>query len=227
MRTRRRAPKVVWLPTTNQFESAAGLNAQELVHTFSGAAVKGDEIASASPLTFDQPELGLANSSLADLESSGYRLRRIVGKIYCVCDQKAVNMSGQYLVTAGFMVKRAAPNGAAVATGSPAIQSDIRDPWIWRRTWIIGNGATTNPVTKFADSANFSNFEGGPGTYDGPHVDQKTARIVSEEERLFLVLSTVALEAATSGTEEVTYLYDLRILASMRTNSGNRRNASR
>lgn len=89
---------------------------------------------------------------------------------------------------------------------------------------LFNNLSTTGSPTTVGPE---SNMEMG-SVADGPHVDQKTARIVSSEERLFLTVSATVLTG--SGGELVTSAFvntDLRVLASMRTSSGNRGNASR
>lgn len=228
MLRRRRAPRVVWLPTNNANELAAGLNIHEVFFTYPGGEPKGAEIVNAFPLTFDQPRGVGATDSLSDTENSGYRLRRLVGKIYVAAAQANQQDAGAWICTAGFIVLRVDPAGNPLQVPSPAVQIDIADPWIWRRTWIVANGQSGNLAGNLVDTANFSNFEGGPSAVDGPHVDQKTARVISQEERLFLVLSTVGAEASAIGaTQDLEWLWDLRVLATMRTTSGNRRNASR
>jgi len=76
---------------------------------------------------------------------------------------------------------------------------------------------------------NYSELAGG--NFDGPHVDQKTARIVGPEERLYLDVTATVLSQVSSTTNEVPFtlacITDLRILGTLRTNAGNRRNASR
>lgn len=75
-----------------------------------------------------------------------------------------------------------------------------------------------------------NNFALGNGSlYTGPHVDQKTARVVGPEERLFLdVTATVLFDGAGAATTTGFLIHsNLRVLGSMRTQLGNRRNASR
>lgn len=63
---------------------------------------------------------------------------------------------------------------------------------------------------------------------EGPHVDAKTARIVGPDQRLFLVVTnTIQGGSAAGGVSSCEVITDLRVLASMRSSQGNRRNASR
>jgi len=228
----RRKPRVVWLPPTNA-NSFGGLNTNGIqifaVNT-SGVAPKATgEI----PLVIDSQDDPLApETSLADVENSGYRLRRIVGKIWVQCQGSDENTAGFGLVTAGLIVRRSNPadgQSFAILTSNENLIStqeigNYGDPWIWRRSWLIGNPLVADPEFGFV----FNNYGHGPSAVDGPHVDQKTARIVGPEERLFL---DVTVHQNTEDQGEIpivwTVLADLRVLASMRTSSGNRRNASR
>lgn len=63
--------------------------------------------------------------------------------------------------------------------------------------------------------------------YDGPHIDQKTARRISKEERLFFILSGVNVGNAATTAGAVRLVLDYRLLASPLRVMGNRRNASR
>jgi len=222
----KRRPRVVWLPNETAF-NLANKSASTIVQAVGPGAISLEGV-NAIPLVFDQPFQGSAGTSLADIESSGYRLRRVVGKIYASVEQKEAADGGAVLCTAGIIVLRV--DDAGVATNpsiSPQGIQNVSDPWVWRRTWVLANGSSTNINTQFVDSSPFSNYEGGPSAVDGPHIDQKTARIVSTEERLHLVLSTTLLHTADAEASEVQWLWDLRVLGSLRSSSGNRRNAVR
>jgi len=230
----RRKPRVVWLPPTN-LNSFGGLNTNGIqifaVNTTGVAPKATGEI----PLVIDSQDDPLApETSLADVENSGYRLRRVVGKIWVQCQGSEENTASFGLVTAGLIVRRSNPatgTSFAVSTSDENLIStqeigNYGDPWIWRRSWNIGNPFIVEAENAFGLTAN--NWGHGPSAVDGPHVDQKTARIVGPEERLFLDV-TVHQNTADQGKIPIvwTVLADLRVLASMRTSSGNRRNASR
>jgi len=254
---RRRKPKVVWLPTTNTFSvdnnASSTWSLANVAITGADAATGGSGGQIEVPIVMD----GIAsdplnpNSSLADIESSGYRLRRIVGKVYCFIAQTLNNTLTQNVediwgVTAGFMVRRVNPQTggslAALSGGPPFVEIDpaqidnSMDPWIWRRSWLLSNYISDSfgvPLTASIQSTlvhagGGSNYGRGypGGNAEGPHVDQKTARIVGPEERLFLDVS--AMPILTTGVDtSLVIIYDIRVLASMRSNIGNRRNASR
>lgn len=77
------------------------------------------------------------------------------------------------------------------------------------------------PATNFGNS--------GASALDSGHIDQKTARIVGPEERLFLDVSVTALaqELENNGITFIDCAFEMRVLASIKSGSGNRRNASR
>lgn len=244
---RRKSPKVVWLPQTNanSIGSAFG-NVTSSVQQFivANAGDPGDQSVGEIPVVLDaegQDPLGNGPISLSDMFNSGYRLRRIVGKVFVAALQEQGSAGpASCICTAGLIVRRIDPTtgtSLALLTGnaeelSPSQIRNASDPWIWRRSWILNNILATAAGTSIAFGAsgsthNWANQSGS--ALDGPHVDQKTARIVGSEERLFLTVST---ELLTSGTDaqtplNVVVLTDLRVLASLRTNLGNRRNASR
>jgi len=235
---RRTKPRVVWLPNTNANSVAADnrngiqfffLDIDPLTAPFRGTA----EI----PVVIDgEPNPLAADQTLSDVENSGYRIRRIVGKIF-VGRQQDTDAGSPFstVVTAGLIVRRINPEtGASLAslnaTGFLQDPQDIEnwgDPWIWRRSWWMCNGSS-DAAPNSVDIP-FSNMECG-SVADGPHVDVKCARIVSSEERLFLNV-TAQIPAGQEGGATITashlVITDLRVLASMRTSTGNRRNASR
>lgn len=248
---RRRKPKVVWLPPTNAF-SVDPLNTsawQIASLTFDGTAV-GNIGAIEVPIVLDgtQSDPLDATSSLADIESSGYRLRRICGKIFiflAVPDVQDV-VTGMFGVSAGFIIRRTnvSTGGSLAVAADPTFESidpaairNSSDPWIWRRDWLLNDGANEQgaavALTNQA-AQRIANQLKAPGTntskagylHESAHVDQKTARIVGPEERLFLDVTATSIFAAAEQTTMV-LIYQFRVLASMRSNIGNRRNASR
>lgn len=249
---RRRKPRVVWLPQTNANSIGTGTQVYQLA-VISVAGVTGTSLTSEIPLVLDnqQEAFDVNSPSLSDIESSGYRLRRIVGKLFVEASQFEIgNGSGvtavaSAIVTAGIIVRRAdsATGGSyAAATGQAEIDTgtveNTGDPWIWRRSWTLGNNGALQLLSGIAPNqtsrqsfptTNFTELAGGIA--DGPHIDQKTARIVSNEERLFLDVTCTVLgegpNPSTDGPIVIAYWTDFRILGSLMTSAGNRRNASR
>lgn len=246
---RRRKPRVVWLPPdpTNRI---GGIPTGAVAETDSGwfrfsigvAGAAGTHTTAVQPLFSDIPSIdfqagGAPVSSLADIYDSGYRLRRIVGKLFVAMRIPAaepVGNAAELAVTAGIIVLRTGPSGEPLGTTAladtlyaPSIIKSWSDPWIWRRSWIVGNpveaasGPNAGPFWPETNAAYGS-------VMDGPHIDQKTARIIGPEERVFMVIDCMTpVGLPQQGAGEVFIYGDIRGLASMRTTVGNRRNASR
>lgn len=248
MARRTKRPTVVWLPNDRQNRlgvapspAAAGTDSAILIAALGIPAITGPVGVVVLPVVLDEPQgLTLAQTSLADVEGSAYRLRRIVGKIFIQPAQRAVigiNDASAFVVTAGFIILRTDDVGNPLSLLTPTSYDpqsldNIRDPWIWRRTWFLSNldgRAARNVINPDERTSAFAQDTlAGPGAIDGPHVDAKTARIVSDEERLFLVVSAVSLDGTAQGLDQLALIIaDLRVLVSMRKQSGNRRNASR
>lgn len=239
---RRNKPKVVWLPCTNVNSLDEGFGPNTTTQVVSTTIFTGG---AGSSTTLEMPVVQDGNqsdpldpvASLSDIENSGYRLRRIVGKVYVFIGQAGTPTASLFAVTAGFIIRRTAENANTGAnTGfsqanslnpqsiDPQRIGNSMDPWIWRRTWMLGNNGAAG--TTFADAPGTNFGAQYPGPLEGPHVDQKTARIVGQEERLFLDVSAMNVFGNDTQTSLVV-ITDLRVLASMRTSVGNRRNASR
>jgi len=246
---RRTKPRVVWIPPTaeNSVDSAGRSTWSITTSVGIPTNVAGATTTFEVPLVLDgtQSDPLNATSSLADIENSGYRLRRIVGKLYAFITQTQAQDEVLFGVTAALIIRRTADDGTSLATAGGAVQrfspADIdnsMDPWIWRRSWILSDGPTFDGIagavtpaqlaTQFGagPGINYGNYTGGIG--EGPTIDQKTARIVGPEERLFLDISATNLLGNGDGTNtNLVCFHEFRVLGSMRTSSGNRRNASR
>lgn len=238
MRSRRKQ-RVVWLPpdpnnriaqqgpvgpTFNSLGTAEIITAQN-PGDFAGTAfpVAGD-IGNADNFVMDGAH------SLSDLFNSGYRLRRICGQLFVCCRQRQyqdVLSATNWLVTAAFQVMRVDTTGNPVdaQAAAPDILVNQDNPWIWRRSWLMTNfGAfTPGPDDPYGSVSNL-----GLSVREGTFVDQKTARIVGPDERLFMNVQVTTLNG--SGGVDLTGIqlyWNLRFVASLKTNLGNRRNASR
>lgn len=237
MRRTRRGPKVVWLPPDTTFNATnTALNSCGIVNfildagSADGSGIGLGEI----PLVVDATP-DSTTASLSDIENSGYRLRRIVGKIFVALVVPNPTGPGQQrvCVTAGIIVRRTTSAGevsAAAAfdpdTAMPCREENWTDPWIWRRSWLLSQREPDIDTFAIDNGEVATNYAHGPAAVDGPHVDQKTARIISQEERLFLSVSATGIVG--SGLKNaVRVVTDLRVLGTMRTSSGNRRNATR
>lgn len=240
MARRTKRPRVIWFPqdTTFSVDSATDDESvyQRAVHDLT-AINAGDSVTSIHPVTLDAPPVPspLDQITLSDLENSGYRLRRIVGKVFCAVRifTGAAFGPSPVICTAGYIVLRCDEAGLPLDTNidrySPNIVASCDSPWIWRRSWIVGNSFAPVLTGQMGFDINQSNNGRCAGSVmDGPHVDAKTARIVSKDTRLFLVLATTALSSGQNQIlTTVDWVWEQRVLGTMRTSSGNRRNATR
>jgi len=236
----KKRPRVVWLPPTNA-NSIDSVTIQSGIQAFrvdvSGAVSSATgEI----PLTIDSDDDPQAvTNSLSDVENSGYRLRRVVGKIWVRADPSELAVVEFIVVTAGIIVRRSEQStgqSLALLTGlEPMLSTNdttaYGDPWVWRRSWLLHNNSAPGAI-QLAIPGPETNYGVNCGSaLDGPHVDQKTARVVSSEERLFLDVTVRTNNTGAVDQDEnvlsTLIVTDLRVLASMRMSSGNRRNASR
>lgn len=206
------------------------------------------------PLTFDQPQQGRGaitteQTPLDDFIGSEYIIERIVGnQFYNLATDATAGFSGganlgrAILVTAGVFVARAddldpnSPAGGAILAEelrnySPASVENIREPWMFRRTWLLGagptglyggggglvndpTGATREIRTIFAYPSSNVYYGTAAG---GPHVDIKSSRRVRQDERLWWVTSAqnYPTGTATTGTFTVVGMFDYRILGQL------------
>lgn len=240
---KRRAPKVVWLPPDrfNCLGTGPGVGATSGLQNGIKHAVipipsgTGSAHTEVFPVVQDAQTDAtlLSGGSLADYEQSAYRLRRVVGKIFIGGQQEAVaDLQTETIVTAGLIVLRTHQVGGVIVPlnttteeYSTQMLQNWGDPWIWRRTWVIGNipQAVSVGARELYPETNIT----VAGNLDGPHVDAKTARIIGPEERLYLVITGAAVNGDPQVFRTMRYTWDLRVLASMRSSQGNRRNASR
>jgi len=252
---RRKKPRVVWLPSdiTNRLGKAplaatSDLDSQTIIKIFTANPLGATPVTEEIPIVKDFASTAgggfrvAQETTLADIISTGYRLRRIVGKISFAIAQKNANDDidpSTWHITAGFIVRRIDPNlgtslasvGAAGLDISTVTFEAVTDPWIWRRSWNLADQQATladgSPVPQSKVYPPSNDLYGG-GNLDGPHVDAKTARVIAEDERLFLSVTVEGLDGTAQGAPgAVIMIADLRVLASLRQQQGNRRNASR
>lgn len=170
-------------------------------------------------------------------QNNEYFIKRIVGKFFCSIVPQA-NDSNSALVGLGLFIARAGdedgganasfrPIGVsaaattfgtdpqAVLNYSPLSEESIREPWIWRRTWVIGNPTGT----QFAAARQFPSSTAGYGSVaDGGHIDAKTARRVKDGERLFAALAVRAfpVNSTADNAGAVQAYLDYRVLGAPR-----------
>jgi len=217
----------------------AGIQFQQAVSS------AGATVVDIFPVTTDTP-IQLAGATTTDnmseIMGNDYFLRRLVGKIHASMQQKR-NASNDpstpqaCVFACGFFVARAddaggnqqQPIGAATPAErrtnySPIGLDTIREPWIWRRTWVLSNPAQSkitqapNTQAENIDAVGFPTSTGGYGSVmDGPHFDAKTLRRVSNDDRLWFAFANFAFPVGTTDQDGLVQGFlDLRILGAMR-----------
>lgn len=231
---RRRRRKYTWFPIlgTSQGESTSRATIASLALDVSTTGVS---VVGVKPLTYDVPAdnetaYGNLTTPLNDFIGDEYFLKRIVGKLYVQNLFTNGTVPGSdappQLITAGFFVARCdeSDSNQPVAFSSepdlynPALTDTVREPWIWRRTWLLGNGGQgTAGGGAFALPA-ANNQEAS--SFEGTHVDAKTARRIRQQERLFLAVASqnypLVTATPTGALNVILTGFDLRILGSLR-----------
>lgn len=237
---RKRRQRVTWFPNTGTHPSeASAVSGIAFALNYTDAPTN---LTGVLPLTFDYPQEGSdldpTVDSLSEIVGSEYILKRVVGKMFVHLETSLEDQATEaILFGAGLFVARAdsinGPNGANSPIGTPAqIDSNygplavdtVREPWIWRRTWILGNSSaivhqTTGGIVP-GTAALFPPTTAGYGSVaDGPHVDAKVQRRVSQDDRLWLAVSARKYPLSAVDPQfavNVRGYFDYRILGSLR-----------
>jgi len=221
-----------------------------------GRLLIGGEVAPAAtttvilPLTFDEAsedEEVEGDTTLADFLGSEYIVQRILGTLFVARQTNtASNRTSAVKVTAGIFVARqedsthadavegALPIGSETASEarenySPMTNSTIREPWMWRRSWLLGNQgvAASNSQNVFQNNQTLENFPatnvGYLGMMTGPYVDCKSKRHVRQDERLYFVIAGRNLQSpfvapfdeTITTTVNVDFHFDYRIFGNL------------
>lgn len=258
-RRRRRKPRVQWLHTPGGLlvqNAVAPLakvleNPQPIEIAF--GTLPGAPVTFTAPMVIDNPiaetvqgaSLGTyQNLALNQLNEFGWRLRRIVGNIFVGCtleNNQAAARSPGVLFSAAIIVLKVDDTGQPTAAGAGltvgALENET-DPYVWRRDFILSAGAAagagSSPIWTAINAFPRSNVD--YGTKHHIAIDQKTARRIGPEERLFFIGTAweLPLDQATNiggeqSTTDITVYVNVpyRVLGTVITVAGNRRNASR
>lgn len=253
---RRRRPGYIWLPNLGSNFIPADSD-WDMAATAGNIVVEntGTPNTFIVPITFDtgrafDSELGISSPTLSMLTGNDYLIRRIVGNFFAeVVPEYATDQAvpNALLVGAGLFVARAQTfdvgsddlpigvNGFPVDEKerwedySPLSREAHREPWLWKRTWVLGNRGVAVSDDKLAGTTfagqNWSTFPANTALYpegSGAKIDQKTLRKVTKDHRLFLSISALNMPdverqpATFAYSLQLNWMYDLRILAKMR-----------
>lgn len=255
---RRRKPRVQWLkmpgtelnqgfgPLVNISENPSAI---EIAFGTLAAGTANGPVSFDAPLVVDNPVdetfqgsslTVYQNFALNQLNEFGYRLRRIVGDIFVGVQRQSTQSQNEpgLLLQCGIMVRRVNTDGSAAVSAAESIPGTIgneTDPWVWRRNYALSSTFRGNTDSVRDAIGAFPNSTIAYGTKHHIAIDQKTARRIGPEERLFLNVTAWELPlnipgtGATASDDHLTvyFLMPYRVLGTVITAAGNRRNASR
>lgn len=225
MRTRRRREPVFWLPTIGKNPSTGTKPVTDYNSTSVTVSATADDITTIIRQPFDTEPLETAGApgfpgDIIYATAQEYFLKRIVGKIWCDYTGESPGSAPRFiLASAGLFVSKTGAGGGVVPTTYDAsidygvsAGTTVREPWIWRRSWILEHDTSLTVGVQ----ARYPRSNAGYGSVlDGPHVDAKTKRRVSNDDDIHIALSASALEGGTM-TGIVNFYWELRGLASTR-----------
>lgn len=237
---RRKRQRFGWLPTLGSTSESGSIHENTLngraftISVFANTGGGHSINTFVVPVTADQP----LDSSAAAVTVGGnfiatgtdWFLERIVGKLFLGSriGDEAEQRPNVVLVGAGFFVARAndADSGGGIDTpiGSassaernenygPLNEDTVREPWLWRRTWVLGGTAQADNGLSFAPLTNMNYGS----VLDGPHIDAKSVRRIRNDERLWFAVATASISGSAGqigGT--VNGYLDYRILGAPR-----------
>lgn len=246
---RRRRKRYIWLPQLG-FQPTNDDSLDSVIIPLTTPTIPADGTPSdvtIAPLIPDLPleQVLSTDNQLGDYVGNEYILKRIVGRYFCsagtVSSAGTANLPVCIAWTLGFFIARAdgsgnvtsgLPVGTATAADrarnyGPINPQTTREPWIWRRTWLVSpiwQDATTH-VRVYGNAAGngtmwFPNNNLDGSVAEGSHIDAKTARRVSQDDRLWLALQGQAIEVinpSIGGTMSFNnHIFDLRFLGALR-----------
>lgn len=229
MRTRRRR-RLVWFPTRYDDDNDPDKLCTIRRSTIGVGVAQRDAFLNIHSIIQDNPVE--AESFLDDaigalpviLMANEYFIRRIVGKFFCSIVSKNTT-AASCVVTMGLFIARQdsgeapaldLPVGAltqAIQLYDPANPNTTREPWIWRRQWQLSNALHPSD---FGDGNGPATNRTCGSVLDGPHVDAKTMRKVSQGDRLWMAVSTRPFGGIGTAEGEVAYEWDFRVLGNLR-----------
>lgn len=226
MRTRRRREPVFWLPVTGQSPTTStkpDLFLNQVTVTVP-AQTYDTNLFVREPFDIEPLDTAAGPGLPGDLiytTAQEIFLKRIVGKIFVAYSADGTPGTPPVTIIAGvgLFVARTSYVGGPIAAGaydpgfdySPLATSTVKEPWIWRRTWILQDYGTGNR----ADQAFPQSNAGYGSVLDGPHVDAKTKRRITNDDTIFMAFDVANLSGATVQGH-ATFWWQLRGLASTR-----------
>jgi len=250
---RKRRSRGTWFPILGTQGSGEGgdIRTTNAISFAVDAPADGNPSMAITPITYDYPQeapdLSPTADTLTEIVGNEYICKRILGSCFAEYDSpyNAQNNTGgpdAVLTTVGIFVARAASGAAApfqsdipvgfaqgtllddVNTYSPQNPATIREPWMWRKSWILSNqrkwrarvedtsdNVRTVQHLTFPPNNIYGTFRGGEA------VDVKTRRRVGNDDRLFVVADVRSYPFGTTSSfpGTVYFVLDVRMFAQL------------
>lgn len=220
----RRKRRGTWLPLLGTYPNE-GDTQEASANTYLQVEVPldGSAIPGVVPLTYDvpqeAPDLSASADTLSEIVGSEYIVKRIVGQCFAhnassVNSAALSSIAPAVQLTAAFFVARAGAQnellgadapiswssdvGNDVENYSPEHPATVREPWMWKRTWILGNERLKGFLAAAGVAAlGWSSYPSSTAAYgsikDGPQIDVKSRRRVGQDDRLYFIVSARTL----------------------------------
>lgn len=238
----RRRRKFTWLPTigTTGVDEGSPANSAQIADVLvrSQAGFLGIPDSVVFPIINDFPQepygvnQGSTEEGIGEIIGNEYIIERIVGEIFLgYTSPNGTSGNATALVTCGIFIARADASQAAQPIGlsannySPQALENIREPWMFYRTWLLA-GQIVQSGNPFTFNSGFNqgrtNFgiNAGGSMYEGPHVDIKSVRRVRQDERCYLTVSAQGYnplgERTTTNDGLLEIVVNLRALGALR-----------
>lgn len=239
---RRKRAKYIWLPSRYAAYDGVNVNATPTTAHHGRIEVNKDgavnlQIAAvlldSTIEATDVESIDPTNVTIADIvQSNEYFIKRICGSFIAALTNNTAGPPAA-LLCMGLFVSRVdssnhlQPAGAtagAFGNFDPMHPDTLREPWIFRRTWLLGNQAiaTDDGIEGYSSYSWMppGNVYSGDNRTTQASIDQKTARRVRSDERLFLAVSARAWPifgvGAYSTDLHIDFTYEFRALGQLR-----------
>lgn len=219
---RRKRTRATWLPVNPTYfgENPNGVTWFEFQMEL--GSTTSDSVQRAVPLTLDEtPDPDAEDSgqhTLRDfVEGQDFILDRVVGKANIGLEPATEGSVSTAQACIAIAVLPTEPGSSQPSIPpeewNPFFAQNGQQPWLFRRTWMLGNPNTNDLAGKMYPISNSL----APGSLqDGTHVDTKVKRRIRREHRLYIVFGFSTVN--TIGQADTSFgrcAYDLRVLGHM------------
>lgn len=245
----RRRRRVTWLPTNGTVLELVPETIDAVVNPFTlifnhnfNTGYTASDVVPLNPYDIPiepgqvTPDIATGGPTLVDVIGNEYIVERIVGNCYgTVLSNDAGDVANSVrgiLLALGVCVARADDQNPGVPAGftnenfNPLHLSNTREPWMFRRTWLLNAkqrlyNATIlpNPTIREAYGQLPAWTTEYHGINTGPFFDIRSKRRIRQDERLWMIAGICGqpmLTEALSGITQVSATIDLRILGALR-----------